>query len=127
MTSQDLHVKAQEALVALNAAIKNIRLYPPASAMVQKSIERVLTFLEAIFESEDELSVAESEKNLLIFGTPLTEKELQKPQVVAFIATLLDFGVKSLAIKKGVATEELEVLFQTLSRKAEDVNAEGGL
>jgi len=127
MTNQDLHVKAQEALVALNAAIKNIRLYPPASAMVQKSIERVLTFLEAIFESEDELAVSESEKNLLVFGTPLTEKEQQKPQVVAFIATLLDFGVKSLAIKKGVATEELEVLFQTLSRKAEDVNAEGGL
>ena len=127
MASQDLHAKAQDALVALNAAIKNIKLYPPASAMVQKSIERVLTFLEAIFESEDELAVAESEKNLLILGTPLTEKEQQKPQVVAFIATLLDFGVKSLAIKKGVTTEELGVLFQTLSRKAEDVNAEGGL
>jgi len=127
MASQDLHLKAQEALVALNAAIKNIRLYPPASAMVQKSIERVLTFLEGIFESEDELAVAESEKNLLIFGTPLTEKELQKPQVVAFIATLLDFGIKSLTMKKGVTIEELEVLFRTLSRKAEDVNAEGGL
>lgn len=76
MASQDLHVKAQEALVALNAAIKNIRLYPPASAMVQKSIERVLTFLEAIYESEEELAVAEPEKNLLIFGAPLTEKEL---------------------------------------------------
>ncbi|CAD7837241.1 MAG: hypothetical protein [Olavius algarvensis Delta 4 endosymbiont] len=127
MASQDLHVKAQEALVALNAAIKNIRLYPPASAMVQKSIERVLTFLEAIYESEEELAVAEPEKNLLIFGAPLTEKELQKPQVVAFIAILLDFGIKSLAIKKGVTAEELAVLFQTLSRKAEDVNAEGGL
>jgi len=127
MASQDLHVKAQEALVALNAAIKNIRLYPPASAMVQKSVERVLTFLEDIFESEGDLAVAESEKNLLIFGTPLTEKELQKPQVVAFIATLLDFGIKSLAIKKGVTAEELEALFQTLSRKAEDVNTEGGL
>jgi len=127
MASQDLHQKAQDALVALNAAIKNIRLYPPASAMVQKSIERVLSFLDGIFESEDELTVAESEKNLLVFGTPLTEKEQQKPQVVAFIATLLDFGVKSLNIKKGVSTEELEILFQTLSRKAEDVNAEGGL
>ncbi len=127
MASQELQAKALEALVALNAAIKNIRLYPPASAMVQKSMERVLSFLEAIFQSREDLSVAESEKSLLIFGTPLTEKEQQKPQVTAFIATLLDFNIKSLAIKRGVTTAELEIILQTLSRKAEDVSAEGGL
>ena len=127
MASQELHVKTLEALMALNAAIKNIRLYPPASAMVQKSVERVLSFLEVIFQSESELTVSESEKNLLILGTPLTEKEQQKPQVTAFIATLLDFGVKNLAFKQGVTLPELETLMQNLSRKAEDIKAEGGL
>ncbi len=127
MASQEIHLKALEALVALNAAIKNIRLYPPASAMVQKSMERVLSFLETIFESEAELTVSESEKSLLILGTPLTEKEQEKPQVTAFIATLLDFGIKSLAFKQGVTIAELETILQALNRKAEDVNADGGL
>jgi len=127
MASQELHAKALDALVALNAAIKNIRLYPPASAMVQKSIERVHSFLEVIFQSEAELTVSESEKNLLILGTPLTEKEQLKPQVTAFIATLLDFGVKNLTFKQGVTLPELETLMQNLSRKAEEIKAEGGL
>jgi len=127
MANQELQSKAVEALVALNAAIKNIRLYPPASAMVQKSIERVLSFMETILASREDLSVAESEKNLLILGVPLTEKEQQKPQVTAFIATLLDFGIKSIVFKQGVTLTELEPLLKTLSRKAEDVMNEGGL
>lgn len=127
MTSIEIQEKAIEALVVLNAAIRNIRLYPPASAMVQKSIERVLPPLDIIFQTEEALSVAESEKNLLIFGEPLTEKEQQKPQVTAFTATLLDFGIKSLAFKRGVTLKELESLLQTLSRKPEEVKSEGGL
>lgn len=127
MTSLQLQASAIEALVVLNAAIKNIRLYPPTSAMVQKSIERVLTSLEAIYKTEDTLTVAESEKSLLIFGSALTEKEQQKPQVMAFTATLLDFGIKSLAFNKGVTLAEVETFLVTLSRKPEEIASEGGL
>ncbi len=127
MTSTELQGKAIEALVIINAAIKNIRLYPPASAMVTKSIERVLPPLEIILQAEETLTIAESEKNLLIFGEPLSEKEQQKPQVTSFIATLLDFGIKSLDFKKGLAIEELETFLQTLSRKPEEIKSEGGL
>ena len=43
--------------------------------------------------------IAESEKNLLIFGQPLSEKDQQQPQVIAFLELLLNFGIKTITFE----------------------------
>jgi len=127
MPDTDTIAKAIDAMVKINAAIRNIRLYPPGSAMVDISIQRVFPSLETIMETESSVSFAESEKTLLVFDQPLGEKDQQKPQVASFIETLLDFGIKNITFTKGIGAEELRVFLDLLSRKPEDVEADGGL
>ncbi|MFH1980770.1 MAG: cyclic nucleotide-binding domain-containing protein [Pseudomonadota bacterium] len=127
MSNPDLIAMAMDAMVAINAAIRNIRLYPAGSAMVKKSIERVLPPMNAVLEQQGSLSYAESEKALLVFNEPLSEKELKKPQAASFIELLLDFGIRDITFRRGVSTAELEALFSLLSQKPEDISAQGGL
>ncbi len=127
MSSPDLIAKAIEAMVAINAAIRNIRLYPAGSAMVKTSVERVLPPLGRILDEHGSLTFAESEKVLLVFNEPLSESELKKPQAGAFLEILLNFGIRDLTFQQGVGGAELETLFALLSQKPEDVHAEGGL
>ena len=127
MSTPDLIAKAIAAMVAINAAIRNIRLYPAGSAMVKTSVERVLPPLGQVLDAHGSLTFAESEKVLLVFNDPLSESELKKPQAAAFLEILLDFGIRDLTFQQGVSGEELEALFALLSQKPEDVHARGGL
>lgn len=127
MGNPDIVAMALDAMVAINAAIRNTRLYPAGSAMVKTSIARVLPPLNAVIEQQGTLSFAESEKALLIFNDPLPEKELKKPQSAAFLELFLDFGIRDITFKHGVTVGELETLFTLLSQKPEDISAQGGL
>lgn len=116
---------AEEALVALNAAITNVRLYPPSSSIVSQSIQRLHHGLEAVLAVEAPLVLAESEKAPLICGTPL--KPPIKPQTQAVFDLLRAFGFKSLSFAKGMTPEQLLVFVTAIGRKPADVDKEGGL
>ena len=62
MTDSGIQEKAIDAMVSINTAITNLRLYPPASAMITNTIDRAYQVLLTIFEEEDSLIFAESEK-----------------------------------------------------------------
>ncbi len=126
MTSQDTRSEAIQAMVLLNAAVRNIRIYPPTSGIIDRSIDRLHEALRAILEGGEPLIFAESEKNLLVCGQPLSEKEQKKPQAVTFLGLLLDFGIKSLTFEQGLERAELQALLSILSRKPEEVEAGGG-
>jgi len=116
---------AEEALVAFNAAITNVRLYPPSSSIVSQSIQRLHSGLDAVLAVEAPLVLAESEKAPLICGTPL--KPPIKAQTQAVFDLLHAFGLKSLSFDKGLTADQLLVLVTAIGRKPADVDKEGGL
>ncbi len=127
MTDMGIQKKAIDTMVIMNAAITNLRLYPPSSAMIVNTIDRVYQALQEVLDKEESLIFAESEKSLLICGDLLSQKDQEKPQVMAFIEILLDFGIKSVTFERGLGKAELMTFLEMLSRKPEDVEKEGGL
>ncbi|MEA3428366.1 MAG: hypothetical protein U9Q84_03940 [Thermodesulfobacteriota bacterium] len=127
MNNPDLHKEAMNAMVIMNAAITNIRLYPPSSALISNSIDKAYSTIQAILEKENSLVFAESEKNLLIFEQSLNEKDQQRPQVIAFLELFLNFGIKTITFEKGLKQTDLRLFLELVSKKPEDVKNQGGM
>jgi len=127
MTDSGIQKKAIDTMVIMNTAITNLRLYPPSSAMISNTVDRLYQVLSIILEEEESLIFAESEKNLLICGQLLSQKDQEKPQVISFLEVLLNFGIKSVTFEKGLDKAELIAFLEILSKKPEDVAKEGGL
>ena len=127
MADIDIRLKALDALVIMNTAIKNVRLYPPTSATITNTIEKLhLIFLD-ILEQEAPIIFAESEKNILICGKPLEQKDQERSPVAALLNIILNFGIRSISFNKGLEKEELFAFMELLSKKPEVVRNEGGL
>ena len=101
MKDPGIQEKAIEAIVIMNAAITNLRIYPPASAMISNTVDRAYQIFLAILENEESVIFAESEKNILVCGQSLDQKDQGRPQVLAFLGLLLNFGIKSLHLRGG--------------------------
>jgi hypothetical protein len=127
MTDSSILEKAIDAIVVLNAAFTNIRLYPPTSAMIGKSIDNADSILNSIFEQEDSITFAESEKNLIISGRGLDEKDNKRPQVIAFIQMMIKLGIKSIMFDKGLEKSEILSFLEVVTKKPEDLRQEGGI
>ena len=82
MTDMGIQKKAIDTMVIMNAAITNLRLYPPSSAMIVNTIDRVYQALHEVLDKEESLIFAESEKSLLVCGDLLSQKDQEKPQVM---------------------------------------------
>ena len=127
MADTDINEKSLQALVIMNTAIKNVRLYPPTSATIVSAIERLHQAFTEMLMQEDQIVFAESDKNILICGTPYDQKDQEKIQVAALLTILLDFGLKSISFGQGLEKEELSAFTEILSRKPEVIRNEGGL
>lgn len=126
MAENPARKKAIDFLLVLNAAITNMRLYPPTSAIIQNSVERMFKVMTETLAKVGNLEYAESEKNLLLDGDSLPEKEQQRPQIKAFRTLMLDMGIRSLTFKKGITEKEITGFIQVLSKSAEEINDAGG-
>ncbi|MCK5784562.1 MAG: hypothetical protein KAH06_08945, partial [Desulfobacterales bacterium] len=118
---------AFDVLAAMNAAITSARLYPPGSALIATSIQRLYLILAAIFEHVDSVVYAESERSLLIQKDPLSEKEQKRPQVTSFISLMLDLGIRSISISKGLSEKEIAGFVQIMVKNADEVKDAGGI
>ena len=127
MTGAGIQEKVIEAVVIMNAAIINLRLYPPTNAMIMKTIEKLYDALQKIFDGNETLLLAESEKSLLISGESLTEKNRQKPQVAIFLMLMANWGIKSIRFNKGLEKNELLFFLEMLGKKPDGVIEEKGL
>ncbi len=127
MADTDIRQKSLDALVIMNTAIKNVRLYPPTSATIISAIERLHQAFQEMLARENPIVFAESEKSILICGNPLNQKDQEKIQVAALLNILLSFGLKSISFDKGLEKAELSTFTEILSRKPDVIKSEGGL
>jgi len=127
MADIDIKLRALDALIIMNTAIKNVRLYPPTSATIANTIEKLhLIFLE-LLEQEAPIIFAESEKNILICGKLLEQKDQERSPVTALLNILLNFGIRSISFDRGLEKEELRAFMELLSKKPDVVRNEGDL
>jgi HEAT repeat protein len=127
MTNHVNQEKAIEALITMNTAAINLRLYPPTNPMIIKSLDRLHETFLTLFEEGDSVIFAEAERNLLISGDPLSHKYLGRPQVAIFLTLMINWGIKSLTFMKGLEKSELISFLETMSKKPDEVKKEGGL
>ncbi|MFP4533666.1 MAG: HEAT repeat domain-containing protein [Desulfobacterales bacterium] len=127
MPDAQIQNKAIELINHLNAAITNVRLYPPKSALIARSVDRLNDTLEALLADTPAIIYAESEKNLLIQGEPLSEKEQKKPQIQSFLSMLLELGIKSLSFEQGATQAELNEFVQLLGNPPAEKEGAGEL
>ena len=127
MADTDIRQTALYALVIMNTAIKNVRLYPPTSATIISAIERLHQAFQEMLAQENPIVFAESEKSILICGNPLNQKDQEKNQVAALLNILLSFGLKSISFYKGLEKAELSTFTEILSKKPDVIKSEGGL
>lgn len=127
MADIDIKPKALDALNGMNQAIKNVRLYPPTSATIANTIEKLhLIFLD-IFEQNAPIIFSESEKNILICGKPLGQKDQERLSVTTFLNILINFGIRSISFDKGMEKAELSAFMELLSKNPEILRNEGDL
>ena len=98
----------------INAAITNVRLYPPKSALIASSMERLNAAFTDLLSQTTAISYSESGKKLLVQGEPLAEKTQNRPQIKAFMAMLLKFGIKSITFQQGLTSREINDFLQLL-------------
>lgn len=127
MADTDISEQSLHALVIMNTAIKNVRLYPPTSTTIISTIERLHQALAEMLTQENPIVFAESDKNILVCGNPFSQKDQEKNQVMALLNILLDFGLKSISFGKDLEKQELSAFTEILSRKPDAIKSEGGL
>jgi HEAT repeat protein len=116
-----LQDKSVNAVVIMNTAIINLRLYPPTNAMVVRSIDRLYESLLSVHEDVDSVVFAESEKNLLISGEPLGPKHKGKAHVAIFLVLMMNWGIKSITFTRGLQKNELIPLLEIIGKKPDDL------
>ncbi len=121
MTPLVLQDKSVNALVMMNTAIINLRLYPPTNAMVTRSIDRLYESLLNILEDAESVIFSESEKNLLVEGEPLGPKHKGKAHVAIFLVLMMNWGIKSITFTKGIDKTELAPLLEIIGKKPDDL------
>jgi len=127
MPNSDKEHKTVELLTHINAAITNVRLYPPKSALIASSMERLNATFNSLLNETPAINYAESEKKLLIQGEPLPEKSQRRPQVQAFLAILQALGIKSISFEQGLTNAEINDFLQLLGNPPDDYAGAGEL
>ena len=120
MTPSDFQDKVVNALVMMNTAIINLRLYPSTNAMVTRSIDRLYESFLNILEDVDSVIFSESEKNLLIAGEALGPKHKGKAHVAIFLVLMMNWEIKSITFTKGMDKMELVPFLEILGKKPDE-------
>ncbi len=130
MAGFSVQKKAIDAIIVMNVAVTNIRLYPPTSAIIRNSIDRVHHILKEILAHEDSVvfAVSESESNYIICGQVFSEGDQKKyPPVVSFFEMMLKLNVKNITFEQDLGREEVKTFLEIVSKSPEDIEKEGGL
>lgn len=127
MTDIYIQQKANEWIVQLHKAIKNVQLYPPGSPTVENSIERLYLYLLDILKQDAPLIFAETEKKALLRGKILNQREQETIHILTLLDIFYGLGIKSMSFDKGIGKAELYTFINLLAKKPETVFEEGGL
>ncbi|MFQ5680570.1 MAG: diguanylate cyclase [Candidatus Omnitrophota bacterium] len=111
---------------AIQAAVKNFRLYPVGSSIRANLINEMLKRLELIMEETPCLEIVESEKTLVINSRRLTVRQAQELGEEQFISLMIESDIKSISFIRGVDDRELNVFIGNLSRERRQIADKGG-
>ena len=123
----ELARQAVELLIALNAAMVNIHMYPPTSDMIATSVEAGYERISRILEKHGKLSLGEANNLLLVNGVKLDEKDQARAPVVAFLTSLRRRDIYSITISSGLTAQEFRMFLEVLAQEPERLQAAGGL
>lgn len=123
----EMQEKARDALALMHAAVRNMRLYPPAGAMAVLAVDRLYQTLADVLASERKLIFTVSGKTILLCGEPLSPPARQMAQHGALLETLIRFGIRSITLEKGLGRDELAAYLEIIAGDPERVKSEGGL
>jgi diguanylate cyclase (GGDEF)-like protein len=106
------------------SAVRNIRLYPPDSKAIPRSLQQVREALDEILAKNDRLHLSQSQHALLANGQRVDITEL-KFLTNSFVELLNRFELKGIVFYPGGGEDELQALLTALARvKPETIEPE---
>ena len=96
--------------------MSNLRLYPPASPMIDSSNDKAFAILQDIIETEGAVTVARSKTGLIVSGQALAGEDPETPQVAVFGQRMVDLQIKNITFEKGLDKAELRAFLESVSR-----------
>jgi len=121
MNKDDIQKSAIDLIFSINTAINNIRLYPPTSALIVTSVNRIHTAMAGMLKHSDTIEYGEAERSLLVQGEPLSEKDQVKLPILSFLKVMLGWKIRSLSFEKGVSNRELLSFIQIIGQNPDDL------
>ncbi len=122
----ELQRAAVELIIALNAALVNIRMYPSSSDMISTSVEMSFDRLQRVLKVAPKLTLGEANNQLLINGEQLGLRDQSRPPIVSFLTSLRRRDIFSIIISSGMTTEEFAKFLQVLAMAPEEIREAGG-
>ncbi len=124
---EELAHKAVELLIALNAAIINIHMYPPTSDMISASVEAANMRLRPLLAETGKLTLGEADNLLLINGERLHDRDQIRPPVLSFLDGLRRRDVYSITFSDGMDEDEFLRFLYAMAKEPEELRRLGGL
>ncbi|WP_287154861.1 HEAT repeat domain-containing protein [Candidatus Solincola tengchongensis] len=124
---EELARRAVELLIALNAAMINIHMYPPTSDMISASVETAYARLEPLLEATGTLTLGEADNLLLVNGERLHDRDQVRPPVLSFLEGLRRRDVYSITFERGMDQQEFLAFLYIMARDPEELRRSGGL
>ena len=127
MKNADVKQKALDALIIVNTAIKNMRLYPANSAKVINIIDRLHNAFVDMFKEKPSLAFVRSEHGVLFCGEPLVDKDDEKWQVSAFAKILDELNIENVFFEQELSKDELTRFLEILAKKPDNLQQDDSL
>jgi len=127
MTQSTLQEKAVETLFILKRAVVHLHTYPPKHPLVTNTIDNIYDSLMVIFEKEDSVIFAESDRNLIISGNLISQKYQGNPYMAIFLMLMINWRIKSITFMRGLEKREILPFLEILAKKPDEVKMKGEL
>jgi len=102
--------------VRLYSAIRTTRIYPASNPQVKKCAEFVLVAINELQSREKEAAtVGISEQKILVNGTPLPEKEQQRPQVKGLLDIFENVRISTLSFLPSFTLQDCHKMLEILA------------
>ena len=124
---EELARKAVELLIALNAAMINIHMYPPTSDMITASVETAYARIEPLLSQTGKLTLGEADNLLLVNGERLHDRDQVRPPVLSFLDGLRRRDIYSITFSSGMEQEEFLAFLYIMAKDPEELRGLGGL
>lgn len=124
--SQELfETAAMSVITALNAAIVNIRMYPPMSEIISNSITDCQNAVRNALEKSPALMIGEANNQLIINSKPLNERYSKRHAAVSITNILREREIASVSFERGVAAEEIRELLDVVALEDKTITGVG--